>query len=256
MKITPIPGTLFSIPQTAANNKKNRQPVYTDLLRKCLAEYIGTFALVFAGTMAIVTNEVSDGTVTHVGIALTFGLVVMTGIFAVGDVSGAHFNPAVSLAFWLSRRLPAKETTAYIATQCIAAISASLTVRLLFPDNTGLGATQPSGTITQSFILEVLMTFFLVFVIFSVSTGAKEKGITAAIAIGGVVALEALFGGPISGASMNPARSLGPALISGNLTHLWIYIAAPIIGAAIAVPTCKGVRENCCPDPSEEGSAC
>jgi aquaporin Z len=228
----------------------------TDLLRKCLAEYIGTFALIFAGTTAIVVNETTGGTITHAGIALTFGLTVMAGIFAVGDVSGAHFNPAVSLAFWLSRRIPTKETLCYIATQCTAAISASLTVRLLFPYNTGLGATQPSGTITQSFILEVLMTFFLVFVIFSVSTGAKEKGITAAIAIGGVVALEALFGGPISGASMNPARSLGPAFISGNPTHLWIYIAAPIIGAAIAVPTCKGVRENCCPDTPEGSSTC
>jgi len=216
----------------------------TPLQRKCLAEFIGTFALVFAGTSAIVVNEISGGTVMHVGVGLTFGLIVMAVIFAVGDVSGAHINPAVSLGFWLSRRLPAKETVAYIATQCIAAICASVTVRLLFPDSADLGATHPSGPILQSFILEALMTFFLVFVILSVSTGAKEKGITAAIAIGGVVALECLFGGPISGASMNPARSLGPALISGNLTHLWIYIAAPTIGAALAVLGIKGVREN------------
>ncbi len=209
---------------------------------------MGTFALVFAGTCAIVVNEVSGGTITHVGVGMTFGLVIMAGIYAVGDVSGAHFNPAVSVGFWLARRLPARDACFFVATQCVAAISASVVVRVLFPEHMTIGTTLPSGSVFQSFVLELLMTWFLMFVILSVSTGAKEKGIMAGSAIGAVVALEAIFGGPVSGASMNPARSLGPALVSANVGGLWIYLLAPAIGAAIAVLTCKGVRADCCPE--------
>lgn len=216
---------------------------------RCIAEFIGTFCLVFAGTGAIVVNGVSGGAVTHAGIAITFGLVVMAMIYAVGDVSGAHLNPAVTLAFWRSSRLPNSAVLPYVIAQCVGALAASGVLRSLFPDHATLGSTLPHGTAWQSFVLEVLLTFALMFVILSVSTGAKERGITAGIAIGGVVALEAMFAGPISGASMNPARSLAPALVSGNVASLWIYLIAPTLGAWLAVPICRGVREGtvCCP---------
>ncbi|MEZ6143203.1 MAG: aquaporin [Zavarzinella sp.] len=215
-------------------------------LRKQLtSELLGTFALVFAGTSAIVLN--STGTITHVGISLVFGLVVFSLISTLGDVSGAHLNPAVTIGFWVARRFPATKVLPYIAAQLVGAILASLTVNLLFPHHPTLGATLPAGPPWQSWVLELLLTGGLMFVILSVSTGAKEKGITAGLAIGSVIALEALFAGPFSGASMNPARSIGPALISGNLQHLWVYLTAPVAGALLAVPTCRCVREeNCC----------
>lgn len=216
--------------------------------KKCFAEFLGTFALVFAGTGAIVINDVSAGAVTHVGIALTFGLVVLAMIYAVGDISGAHLNPAVTSAFWLSGRFPARSVPPYIISQCLGAIVASGTMRLLFPTHTTLGATLPAGSGAQSFILELILTFLLMFVILSVSTGAKEKGITAGIAVGAVIALEALFAGKICGASMNPARSLAPALISGHLEHLWIYLVAPVAGASLAIFGCRSCQEpGCCP---------
>ena len=175
-----------------------------------LAEAIGTFALVFAGTGAIVVNDVSGGAISHMGIALTFGLVVMAMIYAVGDVSGAHLNPAVTVGFWAARRLPGREVVPYVLGQCAGAIAASLCLRLLFAAHETLGATAPVGSLWQSFMLEVVITFFLMFVILGVATGSREKGPTAGLAIGGTVALAALFAGPICGASMNPARSLGP----------------------------------------------
>jgi aquaporin NIP len=215
-------------------------------VKKLVAEFLGTFALVFAGTGAIVINEVSGGTVTHVGIALTFGLIVLAMIYTLGDVSGAHLNPAVTLGFFAARRLPIGQVLPYIASQCSGAIAASLVLRLLFPANAALGATMPAGSVTQTFVLEIILTAILMFVILGVSTGASEKGITAGIAVGAVIGLEALFAGPISGASMNPARSLGPALVTLNLTHLWIYLAAPVLGAALAVLACRCVRESDC----------
>ena len=184
-------------------------------MKKCVAEFIGTFALVFAGTGAIVVNEVSHGAITHVGVALTFGLIVLVMIYTLGDISGAHINSAVTIGFWLSRRLPGRDVLPYIASQCAGALAASGVMRLLFPANRLLGATQPSGAIFQSFILGFLLTGLLMFVILGVSTGAQEKGITAGIVVGSVIALEAMFAGPICGASMNPARSLGPAIVSG-----------------------------------------
>jgi len=201
-------------------------------MKQYVAEAIGTFALVFAGTGAVVIDKVSGGEVTHVGVALTFGLVVMAMIHAVGDVSGAHLNPAVTLGFWFARRLPGTSILPYIASQLVGALVASTLVWILFTGSS-LGATHPAGPQWQSFILETVLTFMLMFVILSVASGPKEKGLLAGVAIGGVIAFEALFAGPISGASMNPARSLAPALVSGDLGDVWIYLIAPVLGAAI-----------------------
>ncbi len=210
-------------------------------MNKLLAESLGTFCLVFAGTGAIIVNQTTGGAVSHVGVALTFGLVVMAMIYAMGDVSGAHLNPAVSLGFVLAGRFPVRELPAYVLAQLIGAFVASSLLRALFPDSASLGATLPRDGATQSFILEVVLTFMLMLVILSVSAGAKEKGITAGIAIGGIVGLEALFAGPISGASMNPARSLAPAVVAWRLDALWVYLVAPFIGAALAVPCLAGM---------------
>ena len=219
--------------------------------QKCLAEAIGTFALVFAGTGAIVIDAAHQHAITHVGVALTFGLVVMTMIYAFGDISGAHLNPAVTLGFFAARRLPGAMVLPYVLAQCAGAFAASGALRALFPLDTNLGATLPSGTAGQSFVFEVILTVILMLVILRVSTGAKEKGITAGIAVGGVIAFEAMFVGPVTGASMNPARSLAPAVVGGNLQHLWIYLIAPCAGALIAVgcelflrepPTSKSIQ--------------
>lgn len=222
-------------------------------MRAYLAETFGTFALVFAGTGAIVINEVSRGAVTHAGIALTFGLVVLAMIYSVGEVSGAHLNPAVTIGFFLARRLPGRRVLPYIVSQCVGAFLASGLLHLLFPSSSTLGATMPAGSAVQSCILEFVLTLLLMFVILSVSTGAKEKGITAGIAVGAVIAFEAMFAGPISGASMNPARSLAPAIVSGQLGSLWVYLIAPVLGAAAAVLTCRCVHESpCCSVISQE----
>ena len=216
-------------------------------MKKLFAEFLGTFALVFAGTGAIIINDVSHQAITHAGVALTFGLIVLAMIYTVGDISGAHLNPAVTLGFWAARRFPGRAVPGYLASQVAGALAASFLLRLLFPQHLTLGATLPAGSALQSFVLEVVLTFLLMLVILSVSTGAKEKGITAGIAVGAVIALEAMFAGPICGASMNPARSLAPALVSGHLEHLWIYLTAPVIGALLAVPLCRAVREpGCC----------
>jgi aquaporin Z len=203
-------------------------------MKKYVAEAIGTFCLVFAGTGAIVINDVSNGQVSHVGVALTFGLVVMAMIYAVGDSSGAHLNPAVTIGFWIARRLSSIEIAPYIASQVVGAFAASGLLWLMFTHPT-MGATHPAGSVVRTFVLESVLTAMLMFVILGVATGPKEKGLLAGVAIGGVIALEALFAGPISGASMNPARSLAPAVVSGEIHDVWIYIAAPIIGAAIGV---------------------
>lgn len=215
-------------------------------MRKFAAEILGTFALVFAGTGAIVINQVSGGAITHVGVALTFGLVVLAMIYTVGDISGAHLNPAVTLGFWAARRMPGREVLPYIGSQIVGALLASGLLRFLFPENALLGATLPAGSEMQSFILEVVLTFLLMLTILNVSTGAKEKGITAGFAVGAVIALAALFAGPISGASMNPARSLAPVLVSGHFEHLWLYLIAPPLGACAAVFACRCVREKYC----------
>lgn len=204
--------------------------------RRLAAEAFGTFALVFAGTGAIVINEVSGGAITHPGIALTFGLIVLAMIYALGDVSGCHLNPAVTLGFWIARRFEVRLVGPYLFSQICGALLASALLKLLFPEQTNLGATLPAGSEFQSFVLEITLTLILMFVILSVSSGSKEKGLLAGVAVGAVIALEAMFAGPISGASMNPARSLAPALIGQNLVSLWVYLIAPICGAFLAVP--------------------
>lgn len=204
--------------------------------RRLVAEAFGTFALVFAGTGAIVINEVSGGAITHPGIALTFGLVVLAMIYALGDVSGCHLNPAVTIGFWVARRFESKLVGPYLLSQICGALLASALLKLLFPAQLNLGATLPAGSEFQSFVLELILTLILMFVILSVSSGSKEKGLLAGVAVGAVIALEAMFAGPISGASMNPARSLAPALVGQNFDSLWVYLLAPICGGVLAVP--------------------
>ena len=210
--------------------------------QKLWSEFFGTFALVFCGTGAVVINDVSGGAITHPGIALTFGLVVMALIYTFGDISGAHFNPAVTIAFAAAKRFEARCIAPFMGAQLAGGVFASLLLRVLFPAHRTLGATSPSGSALQSLVLEVVLTWLLMLVILNVSTGAKEKGITAGIVIGAVIGLEAMFAGPICGASMNPARSFAPALVSLHLGDLWIYIVGPIAGALLAVPTLRLVR--------------
>lgn len=217
------------------------------LLARVTAELLGTFALVFAGCGAIVANDLSGGAVTHVGVSLTFGLVVMAMIYSFGETSGAHLNPAVTLGFFAARRLPAREVLPYVAAQCGGALLAAAALSVIMPAHDSLGATAPSGSVWSSFCLEVVLTAILMLVILRVSTGARETEIMAGAAIGATIAFEALCGGPISGASMNPARSLGPALVSGDLTALWLYLSAPPLGALLAVPACRLMpRPGCC----------
>ena len=211
-------------------------------MRRPLAEFLGTFIMVFAGTGAIVIDGLSGGVIGHTGIALTFGLVVLAMIYTFGDISGAHLNPAVTVAFAAAGRFPWKEVPLYLGAQLAGAFAASGLLKFLFPGPGTLGATLPAGSASQSFVLEVVLTAILMLVILSVSTGSKEKGITAGIAIGAMVGLEAMFAGRICGASMNPARSLAPALVSGHLDHLWLYPAATLLGALLAVPLCQAVR--------------
>lgn len=213
-------------------------------MRKYIAEVIGTFTLVFCGTGAVVIDQQTGGAVTHVGVAMTFGLVVMAMIYSLGSISGAHLNPAVSIAFTLAGRFPAKELAPYVISQLIGAILASIILKSLFPANEYLGSTLPAGSAWQSFILEWILTFFLMLVIIQVATGSKEQGLFAGLAIGSTVLLEAMFAGPISGASMNPARSIAPAFVSGHTQHLWAYIVATILGAASAIPVWKYLSVN------------
>ena len=216
-------------------------------MKNYISEFIGTFAMIFCGTGAMTINEVTGGDVTHVGIGITWGLIVMAMIYAFGEISGAHFNPAVSIAFAYAKKFSWKEVPKYIFFQVAGAFASSLLLMWLFPKSELLGATIPSVDIWRAFVLELILTFFLMVVIINVSTGSKEIGMMAGIAIGSVVLLEALFAGPITNASMNPARSLAPNIVSGNIKGLWLYILAPIIGALLAVVSCKFVKhENCC----------
>ncbi len=205
-------------------------------MRKYVAEFIGTFAVVFCCTGAIIINEVTNGAVSHVGVSITCGLIVMAMIYSIGNISGAHMNPAVTIAFSTAGIFSVREVFPYILAQLCGAFAASILLKYLFPENLFLGSTIPAGSDVQSLILEYILTFFLMFVIMNVAHGSKETGMFAGLAIGSVVLLEAMFAGPISGASMNPARSLAPAIVSGNITHVWIYILAPISGALSAIP--------------------
>ena len=201
-------------------------------LRSLVAEAIGTFALVFAGCGAIMVDAKTHQ-LGHVGVAITFGLVIMAMIYAVGHISGAHFNAAVTLAFAITRHFPWPRAAGYWAAQLTGALVAALILRGSLGNIANVGATQPSGSLAQSFLWELVMSAFLMFVILAVATDTRAVGEAAAIAIGGTIGLDAMFGGPISGASMNPIRSIAPALVSGDLHALWLYIAAPIVGAAV-----------------------
>ncbi|WP_271406848.1 MIP/aquaporin family protein [Tenacibaculum soleae] len=219
-------------------------------MKKYISELIGTFALVFCGTGAMTISEITNGIdLTHTGVAITWGLIVMAMIYAFGEISGAHFNPAVTIAFAFAKKFSWKEVPKYIIAQLIGAILASCILWVLFPASEYYGATIPSIEPWRAFILEFLLTFFLMLTIINVSTGSKEVGVMAGIAIGGVVLLEAMFAGPMTKASMNPVRSIAPALVSGHYEHLWLYILAPILGALLAVISCKFVKDdNCCDD--------
>jgi aquaporin NIP len=204
-------------------------------MKKYVAEYIGTFALVFCGTGAVTINEVSNGAVSHAGVAFTFGLIVLVMIYTLGPTSGAHLNPAVTIAFTINRSFALKDLLPYILSQLGGAFTASFILAYLFPDSLHLGNTQPAGNIMQSLVLEFILSFLLMLVIVRVATGSKEQGMFAGIAIGSTVLLEAMFAGPISGASMNPARSIAPAFVSGETNAVWIYVVAPITGAVFAI---------------------
>jgi aquaporin NIP len=218
--------------------------------RQLAAECFGTFCLVFAGTGAVVVDQVSGGAVTPLGVSLTFGLIVLALIYALGEVSGCHINSAVTLGFWAAGRFPARSVVPYILAQCTGAILASLVLRLMFPTATTLGGTTPAGGDGQSFVMEFILTMMLMVVVLGVSSGSKETGALAGVAVGGLIALEAIFGGPVSGASMNPARSLGPALVSLQMKSLWIYIVAPVAGAIAGV-----VVDRCIRGPGSTGPA-
>ena len=209
--------------------------------RALVAEAIGTFALVFAGCGAIMVDAKTHA-LGHIGVAFCFGLVIMVMIYAVGHVSGAHFNGAVTFAFAVTRHFPWSRAVGYWAAQLVGALAAAALLRGSLGDVAHVGATLPSGSQGQSFLWELVLSAFLMFVILAVATDTRAVGEAAAIAIGGTIGLDALFGGPISGASMNPIRSLGPALVSGDLHALWLYILAPIAGTTLGGLTYQFVR--------------
>ena len=223
-------------------------------MQRYLSEFLGTFILVLAGCGAIAVKSQTGGEPPFIGIGVIWGLIVMAVIFTIGDVSGAHINPAVTLAFWVARRFSTADVVPYVLAQCLGATAAAGVLWYLFGAHAATGVTHfnPEVTsVTQAFVLEVLLTWFLMFAVINVSTGAKEKGITAAIAIGGVISIDVLFGGQVTGASMNPARSLGPAIVAGDFDQLWLYFAGPIIGAILAIPSAAAIRPGvCCPPPA------
>lgn len=226
-----------------------------NLVRRAAAESIGVFALVFAGCGAIVTDAVHAGSLGNVGIAFVFGLIIMAMIYATGHLSGAHLNPAVTVAFALTRHFPRAEAGVYIVAQALGALLAAALLAAAWPSQpAALGTTLPSVGIGSAFVYEVVLTAFLMFVIMAVATDTRAVGAAAAIAIGGTVGLDALFGGPITGASMNPARSLGPALISGELHDLWLYLVAPPLGAALGAFAYQVIRGEHPGELAERGS--
>jgi aquaporin NIP len=212
------------------------------LLRRCFAEALATFALVFAGCGAIVLDHERGGSLGAVGIAATFGLVIMAMIYATGHLSGAHINPAVTIAFTATRHFPWRDGAAYIPSQLAGATAAALVLRSVWGTPAQLGATVPSVSNGSAFVYELILTAFLMFVIMAVATDTRAVGAAAAIAIGGTVALDALFGGGVTGASMNPARSFGPALVAGEWRAFWVYLAGPVLGALLGAGAYQVVR--------------
>jgi aquaporin NIP len=225
----------------------------SESLRRLSAEFIGTFALVFAGCGAVMVDAKTNA-LGHVGVAISFGLVIMVMIYAVGHISGAHFNPAVSFSFALSRHFPWPRLFGYWLAQLLGALTAAALLRGSLGNVAHTGATLPSGSQGQSFLWELVLTFVLMFVIMAVATDTRAVGEAAAIAIGGTVGLDAMFGGPISGASMNPARSIGPALVSGDLHGLWLYVFAPLAGAALGASIYQLIRGEATPASHERSS--
>jgi aquaporin NIP len=215
--------------------------VSRDLVRVLAAEAIGTFALVFAGCGAVMVDAKTHE-LGHVGVAITFGLVIMFGIYAVGHISGAHFNAAVTFAFALTRHFPWQRAVGYWSAQLAGALAAAALLRGSLGNVAHVGATLPSGSQGQSFLWELVMSVFLMFVILAVATDTRAVGEAAAIAIGGTIGLDAMFGGPVSGASMNPMRSLGPALVSGDLHAIWVYLLAPVVGTSLGGLSYQFVR--------------
>jgi MIP family channel proteins len=216
-----------------------------NLARRTAAEGIAAFALVFAGCGAVVADARYGGQLGHVGVSLSFGLVIMVMVYATGHLSGAHINPAVSLAFALTRHFPASEAAAYIGAQLLGATFGALTLLAVWTNQpANLGATMPSVSAGSALLYEVVLTGFLMFVIMAVSTDTRAAGAAAAIAIGGTVGLDALFGGPVTGASMNPARSFGPALVTGEWRDFWLYVVGPVAGAAFGGIAYQLVRER------------
>ncbi|MEM6515433.1 MAG: aquaporin [Bacteroidota bacterium] len=206
-------------------------------MKQYISEVIGTFAMIFCGCGAMTVDEITAGSISHVGVAITWGLIVMGMIYAFGEISGAHFNPAVTFGFAISKKFPWKKVPNYIIAQAIGAFLACLALWFLFPQSETLGATLPAEGFApqRAFLLELLLTFFLMITILNVSTGSKEIGNMAALAVGGIILLEAMFAGPMTKASMNPIRSLAPAVVSRNLQHLWLYLTAPFLGTTLAV---------------------
>lgn len=217
-------------------------------MKQFYSETLGTFAMIFCGCGAMTINEITNNSISHVGVAITWGLIVMAMIYAFGEVSGAHFNPAVTIGFAFAKKFSWKKVPSYILAQAIGAILAIFVLCILFPESQFLGETTPKDSFPsyKAAILEFILTFFLMVVIINVSTGSKEIGSMAAVAVGGVILLEAMFAGPITKASMNPIRSIAPALFTGNFQYLWLYITAPILGAISAVSSCKLVKDNQC----------
>jgi MIP family channel proteins len=215
------------------------------LWRRAAAEALATFALVFAGCGAIITDARTDGALGPVGVGLVFGLTITVMVYATGHLSGAHINPAVTLAFTLTRHFPARDAAAYIAAQLAGATAAALVLLAAWPDQPAeLGATMPTVDAPTALVYEAVMTALLMFVIVAVATDVRAVGAAAAIAIGAAVALDAIFGGPITGASMNPARSFGPALAAGEWHQFWIYVAGPILGATLGAGAYQLIRET------------
>ncbi|MGH2918290.1 MAG: MIP family channel protein [Solirubrobacteraceae bacterium] len=214
-----------------------------DLLRRSCAEGLAAFALVFAGCGAIVTDATRDGALGATGVAAVFGLVIMVMIYATGHLSGAHINPAVTIAFALTRHFPLRDAVAYIGAQLAGATAGALLLLAAWTDKpAALGATIPSIDTGTALLYEIVLTALLMFVIVAVATDTRAVGAAAAIAIGGTVALDALFGGPLTGASMNPARSFGPALAAGEWTDFWIYVVGPVTGAALGAGAYQFIR--------------